>query len=142
MARIMVVDDEEDVRKNLERILSREGYEVKTAADGMEALSCIEGFKSDLILLDVKMPGWDGIEVCRRIRSHQQFKGTPIIMITAYPKEKEEALKAGADDFLNKPVDTLDLLVRIKCMLKIGQLTDELERIKAYLEELKKAGKI
>ncbi len=142
MARILIVDDEPDVRENLSSILSKEGYEVRAASDGSQGLVMVEGYKPDLILLDVKMPNLDGLEVCRRIRNTNRVKGIPIIMITGYPEEKQVALNVGADDFLNKPFDKLDVLTRIRCILKIGQLNDELQRTKAYLEELKKAGKI
>ncbi|TBR15185.1 response regulator [bacterium] len=138
MSLIMIVDDEKYVRESFGKLLSREGYEIKLAATGDEALDLLNTIKPNAILLDFKMPGLDGVEVCKRIRANDKTRAIPIIMITAYPHEKIEALQAGADDFLNKPTDPVDVSMRIKCVLKIGELTDELERTKAYLEELKK----
>lgn len=142
MAHILVVDDEKDIRDTLGRILSKAGYEVRLASGAMEAWALVENYKPDLFLLDIKMPEVNGLELCRRIRANPGLRGIPIIMVTAYADEKEEALKAGADDFLVKPLDMWDILSRTKCILRIGQLTNELERTKAYLEELRKAGKI
>ncbi len=138
MSLIMIVDDEKYVRESFGKILNKEGYEIKLAATGDEALVLLNEVKPNVILLDFKMPGLDGVEVCKKIRSNAATRAIPIIMITAYPHEKVEALQAGADDFLNKPTDPVDVSMRIKCVLKIGELTDELERTKAYLEELKK----
>ena len=142
MAQVMIVDDEENLRKSLGRILSNEGYEVKLAASGEEALNLLGEFKPDAILLDVKMPEMDGLQVCRRIRAdkNERIKSTPIIMITGYYGEKEEVLRAGADDFLEKPIDRTDVIIRIRCILKIGKISDKAERKKAYLEELKESG--
>ncbi len=145
MALVMIVDDEKYVRESLGKILAKEGHEIELAATGDDALKSIleNERKPDVLLLDVKMPGLDGIEVCRRIRSNADItiKNIPIIMITAYVQEKDMSLSAGADDFLNKPIDSIDVSMRIKCILKIKNLTDELERTKAYLEELRNARK-
>ncbi len=138
MSLVMIVDDEKYVRESLGKILSKEGYEIRSSATGDEALNLLNEIKPDVILLDFKMPGLDGVEVCKRIRANENTKNIPIIMITAYPHEKTEALRAGVDDFLDKPADPLDVCMRIKCVLKIGKLNDELKRTKAYLDELKK----
>lgn len=137
MPLILIIDDEEFAREGFKRILTKEGYEIALASSGEEALSLLEKIKPDIILLDFRMPGLDGLEVCRRIRSEEKTKAIPIVMITGYPGEKENAVRAGADDFLNKPINAIDVIMRIKCLLKIGKLTDELERTKAYLEELR-----
>lgn len=141
MALVMVVDDEQIVRDGIARILSREGYEVKLAASGEEALALLETIRPDAILLDFKMPGLDGVEVSKRIRASEKINTIPIIMITGFPEEKEIAVLAGADDFLDKPMDPADLSMRLKCVLKVGKIVDELERTKAYLEELRRAEK-
>ena len=141
MAVIMIVDDEEEARLGLNRLLISEGYAVKLASSGEEALNLLNQARPDAILLDFKMPGLDGIEVCRRIRSNDKTKTIPIIMITGFPEEKEIAVQAGADDFLDKPVDPINLSMRIKCVLKVAKIVDELERTKAYLEELRNADK-
>lgn len=139
MAVIMIVDDEEEARLGLNRLLIREGYTIKLASSGEEALVLINQARPDAILLDFKMPGLDGIEVCRRIRSNDKTRTIPIIMITGFPEEKEIAVQAGADDFLDKPIDPINLSMRIRCVLKVAKIVDELERTKAYLEELRKA---
>lgn len=140
MARIMVVDDEEKLLESLGRILTNEGYEVKLVSSGEKALSLLVEFMPDVILLDVRMPEMDGLEVCRRIRNDKgdNIKSIPIIMITGYFYEKEEIEKFDADDCIEKPMEKEEILARIKCALKIGKLVDKSERAKAYLEELKK----
>lgn len=141
MAVIMIVDDEEEARLGVRRLLVKEGYTVKLASSGEEALDLLNQDSPDAILLDFKMPGLDGVEVCRRIRSNDKTKSMPIIMITGFPEEKEIAVGAWADDFLDKPIDPINLSMRIKCVLKVAKIVDELERTKAYLEELRKAEK-
>ncbi len=143
MARIMVVDDEKNLLESLGRVLTDEGYTVKLASSGAEALRLLEEFKPEALLLDIRMPEMDGLEVCRRIRAHNDryIKSVPIIVITGYQYEKEEIIKAGADDFLEKPIEKAEMILRLRSALRIGQLTNELERTKAYLEELKR-GKV
>lgn len=141
MGRILVVDDEKFICESLRRVLSNEGHEVRDSYSGEEALSLLKDYSPDVIILDFKMPGLDGLEVCRRIRSNQKTKDIPIIMVTVHPQEKEMALKAGANDFLSKPIDNIDILVRVKYMLKISQLTDELSQFTKYLDDLKKIKK-
>lgn len=143
MARVMVVDDEEKLLESLGRMLTGEGYEVKLVSSGEKALSSLLGFMPDVILLDVRMPEMDGLEVCRRIRAekNENIKSIPIIMITGYFYEKEEIAKFEADDCIEKPMERDEILARVKCALKIGKLVDKSERAKAYLEELKKIGK-
>ena len=142
MAQVMIIDDEENLLESLKRVVSYEGYEVKLFSSGIKALDSLEELRPDAILLDVKMPEIDGFEVCRRIRANKNvyIKNIPIIMITGYCYEKDEILSAGADDFLEKPLDRAGVIMRIKRVLRIGKLTDELERAKAYLEELKESG--
>ena len=141
MSLIMVVDDDVLSRESFSRLLNQEGYEALTASSGDEALRLLETVRPDVILLDYKMPGLDGVEVCRRIRGNDKIKNIPIIMITGFPEEKEIAVLAGADDFLDKPTDPVNLCMRIKCVLKVALIANELERTKAYLEELRKAEK-
>jgi len=88
------------------------------------------------ILLDVKMPGIDGIEVCKRLKAESRTQFIPVIMITGYVDDKMVAIESGADDFVNKPIDLVELAVRVKSILRIRYLTDELERTVTYIEEL------
>ncbi|GGD88263.1 PleD family two-component system response regulator [Aureimonas endophytica] len=130
--RILVVDDVEINRKLLEARLHAEYFEVQTAKGGVEALAACEAGGVDLVLLDVMMPEMDGYEVCRRLKASPQTRHIPIILVTALdlPSDKVKGLEAGADDFLTKPVRDLQLFSRVKSLLRLKFLTDEL-RIRA-----------
>lgn len=138
MEKILYVDDEEDVRRTVKDILTKEGYEVIVAKDGIEALSLVTKDKPDLVILDFLMPGLNGTEVCQSLKKDSLTKSIPVIMVTAYPNEKEKSLSAGAVDFMTKPVDKVDLLLRIKSALKVRYISNELQRIIAYIEELER----
>ncbi|MCM8797494.1 MAG: response regulator [Candidatus Omnitrophica bacterium] len=142
MERILYADDDYDVQKYIEDILSKEGYSVIIAKDGAEALGLIKAQKPDLAILDYFMPGLNGIEVCQALRKDEGTKDIPILMVTAYPSEKENSLSAGATDFINKPIDKTDLLLRIRSVLKVREIKNELQRMIAYLAELEKGNKI
>ncbi|UCE19755.1 MAG: response regulator [Gemmatimonadota bacterium] len=109
MARILVVDDEQETRELLSEFLNLRGYEVLTASDGFEALTTFKSERPHIVLLDTKMPGLDGVEVLRRIRALDKEVG--VIMVTGVKDEKvgEYALKLGANDCLTKPIDLDDL---------------------------------
>jgi DNA-binding response OmpR family regulator len=135
-AKVLVADDERQIRDLLSEFLTSEGYEVLLASDGEEATGLAEREYPDVILLDVKMPGIDGIEVCKRLKAEPKTQFIPVIMITGYVDNKMAAIEVGADDFVNKPIDLVELAVRLKSILRIRYLTDELERAVAYIEEL------
>ena len=134
--KVLVVDDERQIRDLLGEFLEREGYEVFLAAAGEEAIELAERKIPHAILLDVKMPGIDGIEVCKRLKAESRTQFIPVIMITGYVDDKMVAIESGADDFVNKPIDLVELAVRVKSILRIRYLTDELERAVTYIEEL------
>jgi DNA-binding response OmpR family regulator len=136
--KVLVVDDEQQVRELLGNFLEKEGYEVVLASNGEEAIELTRKESPQVILLDLKLPGIDGIETCRRLKMEDSTRFIPIIMITAYSDNKMEAIDAGADDFINKPFDLVELSVRVKSILRVRYLTDELERVVAYVEELQK----
>ncbi len=127
-ARVLVVDDIVANVRLLEAKLSAEYFDVVTAMNGLDALEAVQRAKPDIILLDVMMPGIDGIEVCRRIKLDPATQHIPIIMVTALdqPEDKIRGLEAGADDFLTKPVNDLSLFCRIKSLVRLKMLTDEL----------------
>ncbi len=127
-ARVLVVDDIVANVRLLEAKLSAEYFDVVTAMNGLDALDAVQRNKPDIVLLDVMMPGIDGIEVCRRIKSNPVTQHIPIIMVTALdqPEDKIRGLEAGADDFLTKPVNDLALFCRIKSLVRLKMLTDEL----------------
>ena len=131
-ARILVVDDIPANVKLLEARLLAEYFDVMTAADGYEALAICERHQVDLILLDIMMPGIDGFEVCERLKASQKTAHIPVVMVTALdqPADRVRGLKAGADDFLTKPVNDLQLISRVKSLLRLKTLSDEL-RIRA-----------
>ncbi|MGO6689395.1 PleD family two-component system response regulator [Rhizobium leguminosarum] len=131
-ARILVVDDIPANVKLLEARLLAEYFDVMTAADGYTALAICERNQVDLILLDIMMPGIDGFEVCERLKAGQKTAHIPVVMVTALdqPTDRVRGLKAGADDFLTKPVNDLQLISRVKSLLRLKTLSDEL-RIRA-----------
>jgi two-component system, cell cycle response regulator len=127
-ARILVVDDILSNVKLLEAKLTAEYFEVITAFSGEQALTKTEGELPDIILLDVMMPGMDGFEVCRRIKASPKTAHIPIILVTALdqPSDRVAGLEAGADDFLTKPVDDFALFARVRSLVRLKMMTDEL----------------
>jgi two-component system cell cycle response regulator len=127
-ARVLVVDDILANVRLLEAKLSAEYFEVVTAMNGIEALECMHRTRPDIVLLDVMMPGMDGIEVCRRIKSNPKTHHVPIVMVTALDQadHRVRGLEAGADDFLSKPLDDLALFCRVRSLVRLKMLTDEL----------------
>ncbi len=127
-ARVLVVDDIRANVKLLEAKLKAEYYDVVTASSGEEALQVIQDEAPDIILLDIMMPGMDGFEVCRRIRANKETAHLPVVMVTALdqPQDKVEGLEAGADDFLTKPVNDTALYSRVKSLVRLKMMTDEL----------------
>ncbi|KGF69354.1 response regulator PleD [Hoeflea sp. BAL378] len=127
-ARILVVDDIPANVKLLEARLMAEYFEVLTAADGITALDICDRTPVDLILLDIMMPGIDGFEVCERLKSNPRTAHIPVVMVTALdqPADRVRGLEAGADDFLTKPVNDLQLMTRVKSLIRFKALSDEL----------------
>src|SRR3954469_12332692 len=127
-ARILVVDDIPSNVKLLEARLSAEYFDVVTATSGAEALAICERAECDVVLLDVMMPDMDGFEVCRRLKSNPKTHHVPVLMITALdqPSDRVRGLEVGADDFLTKPVDDVQLMARVKSLVRLKALTDEL----------------
>lgn len=134
--KVLIVDDEMPLRDLLGEFLEGEGYEVLLASAGEEGIELAEREIPHVILLDVKMPGIDGIEVCKRLKAEPKTQFIPVIMITGYVDNKMVAIESGADDFVNKPIDLVELAVRVRSILRIRYLNDELERAVAYIEEL------
>lgn len=140
-ARILVVDDHAQNLELIQAYLEGEGYEVIAARNGREALAKASGEEPDLILLDVMMPDLSGYQVCERLKGNEKITSIPVIMVTALQQleDKQKALEAGADDFLSKPVDRIELLTRVRSLLKVRHLGKELDRTLAYLHELEAA---
>ncbi|MBD2485392.1 response regulator transcription factor [Planktothrix sp. FACHB-1365] len=117
MTHVLLVDDEEALRASLTYALTKEGYTVTTATDGMTALKLFHKQVPDVILLDLMLPGIDGMELCWRIRA---FSNIPILMLTAKDQDIDKiwGLEAGADDYITKPFNTRELLARMKAVLR------------------------
>jgi diguanylate cyclase (GGDEF)-like protein len=132
---ILVVDDDDSVLDHFDGLLRGEGYEVAMARDGNEALSRVRQIRPDLVLLDVIMPGMDGLEVCRILKAQRDSRFLPVIILTAKNdmESRVHGLKLGADDYLSKPADPRELLARIEALLRIKALQD---RIAGSLQEM------
>jgi adenylate cyclase len=135
--RILVVDDVEKNVRLLADILAAKGYGITTAGSGAEALNKVAAETPDLVLLDVMMPGMDGYQVCQAIRADPSTAILPIVLVTALDPDKDRirGLEAGADDFLTKPVNQAELLARVKSLLRIKSLYDQVQDWNRTLEE-------
>ena len=141
-ARILVVDDIETNRRLLEARLSAEYFEVLQAVDGRSCLAVAAAEQPDLILLDVMMPGMDGFETCRRLKADPALRHVPVIMVTALDQRQDriKGLEAGADEFLTKPVDDVALFARVRSLLRLKTVMDELRLRESAAEPEPKAG--
>lgn len=128
-ATLLIVDDDPRSLAILEPVLLSKGYRVRVAHDGMEALAQVETAPPDLILLDIDMPGMDGYGVCERLKGQPDTRMIPVVMVTGLSalEDKLRAIETGADDFLNKPFSSIELLTRIRALLKAKFLNDQLE---------------
>jgi two-component system alkaline phosphatase synthesis response regulator PhoP len=137
---ILVVDDNRENLELLEAYLEDIDCKTVAAYDGPEALEIVKKDNPDLILLDIMMPKMSGFEVCRRVKSDPSTAHIPIIMVTALNEfgDMQRAVDCGTDDFVSKPVNKLEMLTRVRTMLKLKHLTDKLERALAYLSEVEK----
>src|SRR5437867_5514516 len=135
--KILVVDDVPVNVKLLADLLAVKGYAVVTAAGGAEALTKIDKEQPALVLLDVMMPGMSGYDVCRKIRQNPATSMLPVIMVTALDptQERVKGIDAGADDFLSKPINQPELLARVKSLLRIKLLHEELAESNRTLEQ-------
>lgn len=133
---ILVADDDQPNVRLVESILKSNGYAVLRAYDGDEALRKVAEERPDLLLLDVMMPNLSGFEVCRRLREHHETRLLPVIMITALNalEDKVQGLDLGADDFLSKPINRTELLAKVRSILRVRALQEEVERQKKELE--------
>lgn len=139
--RILVVDDHEQNLTLMQVMLRRSGYEAVLAGNGEEALRLVEADPPDLVILDVMMPGMDGIEVCRRLKDHEATRLIPVVIMTALDQleDKIRGIEAGADDFLTKPVNQSELMARVRTVLRLKQTIDrQMGRLLSVKEHLAK----
>jgi CheY-like chemotaxis protein len=141
---ILVVDDNRENLELLEAYLEDIDCRAIPATDGPEALEIVKKDNPDLILLDIMMPKMSGFEVCRRVKNDPATAHIPIIMVTALNEfgDMQRGVDCGTDDFVSKPVNKIELLTRVKTMLKLKHITDKLERTLAYLAEVEKQSQI
>ncbi len=125
-AKVVVIEDEPDILELIEYNLRREGFEVVTAANGRAGLSVIGREKPDLVLLDLLLPGLDGLDVCRRLRAVESTRDLPVIMVTARGEESDVVLGlgVGADDYIHKPFSPRELIARVRAVLRRGPLRE------------------
>jgi putative two-component system response regulator len=135
---VLVVDDDELNRRLTSDMLRINGYEVADATNALEAREQIDRRHPDLVLMDVMMPGKTGIEMCRELKEDPKTRLIPVVLVTGLTdrEAKLKGIEAGADDFLNKPVDPQELFARVKSLLKVKQFTDELENAETVLFSL------
>jgi two-component system alkaline phosphatase synthesis response regulator PhoP len=129
--KILIVDDEKDIVKMLEYNLKKEGFRTITAYDGEEALDRVHREHPDLILLDLMLPGLDGLEVCKTLKQEKKTQGIPLIMLTAKTQETDKivGLELGADDYVTKPFSPRELIARVKAVLRRGKEKEALPEV-------------
>ncbi|PYR92651.1 MAG: metal-dependent phosphohydrolase [Acidobacteria bacterium] len=138
LSKVLIVDDDEAITRLLIRRLCPHGYAVQVAHDGPSALSAVRDDPPDVVLLDVMIPIIDGYEVCRRLKRDPATRLLPVVLVTGLTERAQriEGLKAGADDFLSKPVDIHELLARVGSLLRMKRYTDDLDSAASIIETL------
>lgn len=138
--KILIADDNPQGVELLEAYLADSGFDIQTAVDGEDTLRKIKQLQPDLVLLDIMMPKLSGFEVCKRLRAAPETRDTAVLMITALdqPSDVERAVEAGTDDFLTKPINKSELLLRVRSLLKSRQNKRELDRALAYIEAVER----
>jgi|TARA_Y100001001_G_C7779847_1_gene228543 CheY-like chemotaxis protein len=136
--RILIADDNPANCELLQAYLEEVDCQIELAIDGQDTLDKVESFRPDLILLDVMMPRLNGFEVCKQLKEDPQTSKIMILMVTALNEigDIERAVGAGTDDFLSKPVNQVELVKRVENMLKLKDVTDEVERLRQYIEQM------
>lgn len=139
--RILIADDNPTNVELLEAYLADMPCEIAVAVDGLDTIEKVASFQPDLILLDVMMPKLSGFEVCKKIKENPQTRRIMVLMVTALnePGDVERAVAAGCDDFLSKPIHKVELLKRVENMLKLRHISDELERLRRYIDQMEES---
>jgi CheY-like chemotaxis protein len=141
--RILIADDNPQGVELLEAYLGDQDYETRTAADGEETLRRVRDWHPDLVLLDIMMPKISGFEVCKRLRADPATRDIAVLMITALdqPSDVERAVEAGTDDFLTKPINKAEMLLRVRSLLRSRLTKRDLDRALAYIEAVESGGR-
>lgn len=136
--KILIVDDEQQNRDVLRRLMTRLGYEAITASDGDAALQSVRADRPDLVLLDVNMPGIDGFEVCRRIKAEMATRLVPVVLVTTLTasEDRVRGIDAGADDFISKPPVVTELEARVRSLVRLKRYTDDLDSAESVILSL------
>jgi DNA-binding response OmpR family regulator len=139
-SRVLIAEDNPQNAELVEAYLGEQEFEIRTTADGEQTLQVVRTWHPDLILLDVMMPRISGFEVCKRLRADPATRDTAVLMITALDQasDVERALEAGTDDFLTKPINKNELLLRVRALLKCRHIKRELDRALAYIEAVER----
>jgi CheY-like chemotaxis protein len=137
-SRILIADDNAPNVELLEAYLAGIDCDLAIAVDGQDCLDKVQKFEPDLVLLDVMMPRLSGFEVCKRIKDNPQTRRIMVLMVTALNElgDIERAVDAGTDDFLSKPVNRLELVKRVENMIRLRHVTDEVERLRQYIQQM------
>lgn len=137
-SRILIADDNGANVELLEAYLGGLDVDTEIAVDGQDTIDKVASFQPDLILLDIMMPKLSGFEVCQKLKGDPKTSGIMILMVTALNElgDIERAVEAGTDDFLSKPVNKLELVKRVEIMLALRDKTDEIERLRQYIEQM------
>lgn len=140
-SKILIADDNQQNCELLDAYLADEDYDIAFACDGRQTLDMVRSFRPDLVLLDIMMPKLSGYEVCQQLRKDPDTKDLPVLMVTALNERGDiaKAVEAGCDDFLSKPVNSLELKTRVRSLLRVRHLTNERDRLLAYIAEVEEA---
>ncbi|MDA0835867.1 MAG: response regulator [Planctomycetota bacterium] len=142
VSKILIADDNQQNCELLDAYLAGEGYTIETAYDGEETLHKVVSFQPDIVLLDIMMPKLSGYEVCQQLKQNPMTKDIPILIVTALNEmgDIEKGVAAGCDDFLSKPINRMELTTRVRSLLRVRHLTNERDRLLAYLAEIEQNG--
>ncbi len=138
MPRVLIADDNQQNAELLEAHLDGTGYETRITANGDETLRAAAEWRPDVVLLDVMMPKMSGFEVCKRLRADPATKDVAVLMVTALDQstDVERAVEAGTDDFLTKPINKTELLLRVRALLEAAGRPSEVDRGLAYFRRV------